>query len=224
MYYFNDQDQRRGESYINQTEAVIARDLVIWLKNRITTRHDFIRNNISVGVICLYKAQAWLITKMLSDAGIEVGITQESNESNEDVDKNKNDNGNEKEYVNENNKHKVYNTDYNNDNEDNNNNYDVNKNNNSKNNFYFNDNEIFEERMNNNNDNNDANNNDKNDTNNTGDVSSPGVLGELRVSTVDAFQVHTNDDKRKVFEVFCPILISSNIEYAYDMYCLILFF
>lgn len=29
---------------------------------------------VSIGVICLYKAQAWLVTKMLADAGFAVGV------------------------------------------------------------------------------------------------------------------------------------------------------
>jgi len=44
------QDQRRGDSFVNETEAANLRDLVAWLRRGPAAAA-------SVGVICLYKAQ-----------------------------------------------------------------------------------------------------------------------------------------------------------------------
>lgn len=57
---------------------MIARDLVIWLKSRCSHPSELSESprvrGVSIGVICLYKAQACLVTKMLADAGYAVGV------------------------------------------------------------------------------------------------------------------------------------------------------
>ena len=67
-------EERRGESLINQAEAALIRDLVVWIKKQITgsageqssigsadvgatSVGGGATKNISIGVICLYKAQ-----------------------------------------------------------------------------------------------------------------------------------------------------------------------
>ena len=68
---------------MNQAEAVIARDLVIWLRNH-AARHDLTHVPVvkpSIGVICMYKAQAWLVSKLLADAGVEAGTTSSATSS-----------------------------------------------------------------------------------------------------------------------------------------------
>jgi hypothetical protein len=58
---------------------MIARDLVIWLKSRCRDPSGSLdgpcARGVSIGVICLYKAQACLVTKLLADAGYAVGVS-----------------------------------------------------------------------------------------------------------------------------------------------------
>jgi hypothetical protein len=58
---------------------MVVRDLVIWLKSRCRNPSGSLdgpcERSVSIGVICLYKAQAFLVTKLLADAGFAVGVT-----------------------------------------------------------------------------------------------------------------------------------------------------
>jgi hypothetical protein len=58
---------------------MIARDLVIWLKSRCRDPSGSLDGpcvrGVSIGVICLYKAQACLVTRLLADAGYPVGVS-----------------------------------------------------------------------------------------------------------------------------------------------------
>ena len=77
-------EERRGESYINHAEAVLIRDLVVWIKKQIaetaggqssvgsagveggtSSVGGSASKGISIGVICLYKAQVILSTASL---------------------------------------------------------------------------------------------------------------------------------------------------------------
>lgn len=86
------QEQRRGDSFINPSEAILVRDLLLWLRRAYFRRNqhvsdirDILNDNrdnqewleqsrdwssLSVGVICLYKAQAWYLNNVLADAGL----------------------------------------------------------------------------------------------------------------------------------------------------------
>jgi len=63
------QEQRRFDSYINEIEASYIKELVNFFKNSISddSGNDVPVPSYSIGVICLYKAQSYIIANLIND-------------------------------------------------------------------------------------------------------------------------------------------------------------
>jgi superfamily I DNA and/or RNA helicase len=66
------QDHKLGDSYINHTEATLIRDTFHWLRNKYSNKNnkedDGNGKILSIGIICLYKAQANIIENYISES------------------------------------------------------------------------------------------------------------------------------------------------------------